>query len=1014
MKKLLALGLALVSNSPALTINVIKADNSDTANPSFDPTLSQLEGIMIAAADHWTDVIKDDHNLTIFFGYQDLNNDELGIAEVQAIAPNGHASQGAVAFDTRDINGVPRNWFFDPTPALAEEFSMRQVLVADHTPSTTSLYYEGNPPDQLEVGYWGNFNATYSGDLDLYTTALHEIGHILGMSLALPSYQAETSGDHTLDFDHAHLGGNSAEAHIFSQSGDGRVHLRSSDSLMSPSRGHGDRNLPSATDIFAVAAGGNWTDIRLKRVNSLSGTDWGGIWNWAAGQVPSKPQRVYIRHGETVEPLTNETLEAGSLRIFNDSILNIGDKTLDLKTDLHIGQSGSSSGILTTSPGGKIKAEDLVVTEESRLLVSGNGLEPVFDVDRFVVTLNAHLIGSGHLLSSGEFRINGTATSIAPVGAADRPLLLNAPTSHYFHLPDNSSRPIYQPIYHAELGNLAFATAPGFDLWGTLHIGAGRKATFFETVSYRFNADETLAGTDDNQTIFLKGGTASAAAAILEAPKGFIAEDGILDVKGFSQILGEVTFLDDATVNLNTGSTLWLNGTTFLKGGRYQGEGTLRLGDLTIVIEDTTIDCEIIDLDSFSVQPPARLHINEAQLTLNTRRIDAEGLQNTYNGELSLGYQARLNVHQTDNDSWTMAGSLTLHGSSIMSTMLTGDAISMEGDLFVAGAVQSTASMDFTSGNLNIPGPTSRLVLSNPNCIFGFSTTTAGSGTLDIAKNGGMQFDIGSSSSIHTANSGTMTLGLESEEVVGMVQVSNRFTQGSTGVLEVDLAGESENDYLAVSSFANLDGTLRLRYRDGFRAEVGDSFTILTAAALFGTFSKIEGPDGQRWEANYDPVTNTVRVEVTATAYEVWVDENGLTENINDGFFDDPDNDGDPNIKEFALNGNPLSSVGNCRLYPAITDTPEGRIFTVTFPVREGAEFSEGPIPEATIDAINYRVEGSNDLISTDLSIIPYPTALDEGLPALPSHYEYQTFQTKELVPDQHQAFVTVTVQPAM
>ncbi|MCP3973464.1 MAG: DUF5011 domain-containing protein, partial [bacterium] len=58
-------------------------------------------------------------------------------------------------------------------------------------------------------------------------------------------------------------------------------------------------------------------------------------------------------------------------------------------------------------------------------------------------------------------------------------------------------------------------------------------------------------------------------------------------------------------------------------------------------------------------------------------------------------------------------------------------------------------------------------------------------------------------------------------------------------------------------------------------------------------------------------VTRTVTVRA---AYESWTIAMGLNSGVNDGFLDDPDNDGCPNGKEFALDGDPLSNVNSGKL----------------------------------------------------------------------------------------------------
>ena len=784
---------------------------------------------MIAAADYWTDVIKDDHTVTIVFGYQNLDNATLGFSIVQAVAANGHASQGAIAFDTQTAGGDPREWFFDPTPKQDEEFAMKQVLVADLAPQAIALYYGGTPPDQLEVGYWGDFY-TDSGEYDLYTTALHEIGHILGMSEGLPSYLAEIGSDDALDFEPTRVGGNFVEAHIFAPSGDNRLHLRASDAVMSPGAGNGDRNLPSATDIFAVASGGNWSDFRLKRVNFLAGNSWGFPLNWAAGQVPSKPQRVIISHGETVTPPGGDTLEAGTLRIIEDSVLEIGDKTLDIVGDIDLGVIGGTSGAITMTSGGKIEGGVFSIRNGSAF-VSGNIFQTAIDADELQISPEGQLVGNGHVLVD-SLEVYGSVVALASLAAPDDPLLLNSTSQWAFSVR-------FDPTYHAQLGNLVFATVPNFYHHGTLEIGAARKATFLENVTLGFPAGPDRGKHD----VRFGGGENLLSAAVLEVPKGVTIQHGDLEVEGYAQVLGDSIFEEEAVVEIEENGVLHLEGTSLFLGGSYQGEGALLVnGDVTVE-EDTTISCGEIDLDGLGGD--TGVTVDDAHLTLETGRIDRIVL-NHFNGTIDVdGDEARFEVSQNDDTSWTMAGSMVLNRSRPIGTMLAGDLMIMTGDLRVNGGAQSLAPINLR-GDLNIPGVSSALTLSASGNIFDADATTSGNGELNLSQKGSAEFELGSDSNLRISNSGVMVLGYASDPLVGSVQISNRYTQTGTGVLQIDLSGETANDTLAVTGIATLGGSLRLRYREGFRAEVGDSFDVLSAAK---SDWHLRSDRGSRWSA---------------------------------------------------------------------------------------------------------------------------------------------------------------------
>jgi hypothetical protein len=81
--------------------------------------------------------------------------------------------------------------------------------------------------------------------------------------------------------------------------------------------------------------------------------------------------------------------------------------------------------------------------------------------------------------------------------------------------------------------------------------------------------------------------------------------------------------------------------------------------------------------------------------------------------------------------------------------------------------------------------------------------------------------------------------------------------------LDIELGGTTAGsgyDQLAVTGFAFLNGTLRLSHVVGFFPQVGQSFTVLTAAGVSGSFDSVEAPAGYTYDVTYNPESVVVTV----------------------------------------------------------------------------------------------------------------------------------------------------------
>ena len=136
---------------------------------------------------------------------------------------------------------------------------------------------------------------------------------------------------------------------------------------------------------------------------------------------------------------------------------------------------------------------------------------------------------------------------------------------------------------------------------------------------------------------------------------------------------------------------------------------------------------------------------------------------------------------------------------------------------------------------------------------------------------------------------GTLTPGTS----VGLTEVWGNYTQSSGATMQIELVGTAlgtQYDQVTDSSSASLAGTLQVDRIDAFVPSTpdpllggeGDSFTILSAAAIGGTFDTLSGLD-------YDNITETGRflnldqtpTDITLTAFQAFYGDGNLDGAVN-------------------------------------------------------------------------------------------------------------------------------------
>jgi len=179
-----------------------------------------------------------------------------------------------------------------------------------------------------------------------------------------------------------------------------------------------------------------------------------------------------------------------------------------------------------------------------------------------------------------------------------------------------------------------------------------------------------------------------------------------------------------------------------------------------------------------------------------------------------------------------------------------------------------------SKGRVVVDGAGSRLTAAD-----GVYVGEQGSGSLTLVDGGSVSSTLGLEISTRglLTGAGTVIGGLRNfghvspGQSAGVLQVDGSYLQEArngpeTGVLTIELSGTRSplRDRLQVSGEAALSGTLELALIDDFRPRHGDSFPVVEAAAVRGSYDAVRGSPGPglRWKAEY----HAADVSVTAVS----------------------------------------------------------------------------------------------------------------------------------------------------
>jgi len=625
----------MAGHTDALNI-VLTFKSASSDSVTFDnATADNLTAIMNAAANVWEDIIEDSGTLNIEYYYDNLSDAKgtLGL-HTNLTTSGGKPTSARIQFDTT-IGGVERDWWFDPSPTNNSEFNIQQTLFRDLTGTQQNNWFSGSTPDLLEVGFRGSAvgGGAADGHLDIYSTAIHEIGHAVGLTGNVAGGEVDGDGDY--DVPAALVWG--TNTNILEHAPD-NYHIASRLSLMCSGCGASSlRRLPTATDVFAAAAASGWSDIDLPRQDFVSvggSEDWATATNWEGNQVPLSADDAYVRYGGDVDLSANAHVE--NLLVDEDSIIFVGSHKLDVDDTATVGLGTEYAAIsIIGASGGELEADTVVVNDGAYITLLNAGL---VDAGKVNIETGGTISGSGTVDGATGIKNNGTVTSLGM-------LILTTAAATGMDLDGTTGN----GKVVATLGDVQISGELKDSFGGDIDIGT----TLLGGHTVTFSHDWTL---DPGGTLDMNGKTSTPA---ILGGTGAATLNGDMTVDGLARITADMTFQSSFDVDIpGVSDKLQLNGETRFEGGDFIGNGTLvQNGDATVA-DDTTIDVDVYDWDGGGSSTTL---VSGSTFTINSSTIDA-GANDGHDGTVTVLF-GTLAVNTTA--AWRMDGTLALAGGTV-------------------------------------------------------------------------------------------------------------------------------------------------------------------------------------------------------------------------------------------------------------------------------------------------------------------------------------------------------------
>lgn len=576
----------------------------------------------------------------------------------------------------------------------------------------------------------------------------------------------------------------------------------------------------------------------------------------------------------------------------------LGSSLLQIASDLDISHNTTGGAAGT----GSLDIEQFGVVEITSTLSIG---DPHGGAGLLI--MNGELLSCDSLIcdTTGHAFIEHTAGEIRITGG-----IAILPTDDFIIGSLDINRPLWRltnDSSHTVPGNLAVGT--GTNRSGQVIIEGGSRMTVL--------GEATLAGTSNTIGSVIVSGINSL--LDIDGPGFYVAKSGTagltIDSGGTVDVQSNlfmgtvpdalaIVVASDPGSRLLVGQQLVVGGTDTTTGDasqlRVENGGLLTCGDL-LVREQSSL---WVTNSTATVQNGATI---DSLVLLESATINASTI-NVRHGELRGSGTVNANVNISSDGTATCVGTLTMGnpgsnagfgsaglldvGSAAVtlldSNLAIGKNLSLNGGSLTAvnGYVAAGTGQTTGTGTINASFRNAGTIAATGAGIT-FNDRLEGPGDF-----GGTRITLGTTGfmfqdctfACDLVNNGHLAPGLEINEAASSITVNGNYTQGPTGVLDIDLDGCESSDVLHVSGTATLGGTLRLTATRGYIPRHGHRVHIVQCPNVTGLFSSIE-------LFNF-PAGYTVAPFLSTQGYGILIQSDCIAEFDGDGFVSGADFDG--------------------------------------------------------------------------------------------------------------------------
>jgi hypothetical protein len=610
-------------------------------------------------------------------------------------------------------------------------------------------------------------------------------------------------------------------------------------------------------------------------INSAGG-DWATASNWSTGHVPGPDDDVIL--DATATPTI--THAAGTDTIH--SLTSASNNTLVL--------TGSTVSLLDTSTlNGPLSLTNTQFGGGGTISGPGD-----LNIDGGLSWVSGYMVGPGRtFLNSNALLSGNTDTFFNPRGLNGR-TLINSATATWTEAGALIIRTggVWNNLAGSSLliqGDATLDSSSVFQSPGSFNnAGLIQKMGSSGTTTIGLAVNNT--GLIDVETGTLSlGGSGNSSGNSSSSGAYTVASGATLGFSGNTNLLPSSSISGDGNVTFTGGTTneqggYTITGNTLVAGGTAGFQNDLDLPQLTLsggALSDPgtmTIDGTLAWTGGFMTGPGTT--VAHGNVNINNSSDVGLSLGHTFQNTATAIWTGTGNIKLSDGSTFTNLPNamVDIQGTgSITDGYFFGPSsyFDNQGDLVKSTGTGTTGVSTFfnNSGILDVESGTVS-VTSGP--VYNTGYIWIGSGaTLNVS--GGL-FILNTSA---LAGSGTVVGNVSNYGMVdpggdgaaGALTITGTFTQGSDGILSIDLGGTTvgtQYDRLSVSGAVNLDGTLMVQLINGFTPAPGSTFQVLTFGSKTGDFAAVNLPDpgsGESMTAMYTATSLTLVTHGTASLH---------------------------------------------------------------------------------------------------------------------------------------------------